>query len=41
MKQQAQLIYTHFGDEKQRLKAKEERLEFRQKKHFKYSKFKG
>ena len=27
MKQQAQLIYTHFGDEKQRLKAKEERLE--------------
>ena len=27
MKKQAQLIYTHFGDEKQRLKAKEERLE--------------
>ena len=27
MKQQAQTIYKHFGDEKQRLKAKEERLE--------------
>ena len=27
MKQQAQLIYTHFGEEKQKLKAKEERLE--------------
>ena len=27
MKKQAQLIYTHFGYEKQRLKAKEERLE--------------
>ena len=27
MKQQAQAIYKHFGDEKQRLKAKEERLE--------------
>ena len=27
MKQQAQLIFAHFGDEKQRLKAKEERLE--------------
>ena len=27
MKKQAQLIYTHFGEEKQRLKAKEERLE--------------
>ena len=27
MKQQAQLIFAHFGEEKQRLKAKEERLE--------------
>ena len=27
MKQQAQTIYKHFGEEKQRLKAKEERLE--------------
>ena len=27
MKKQAQLIFTHFGEEKQRLKAKEERLE--------------
>ena len=27
MKKQAQLIFAHFGDEKQRLKAKEERLE--------------
>ena len=27
MKQQAQLIFAHFGYEKQRLKAKEERLE--------------
>ena len=27
MKQQAQEIYKHFGEEKQRLKAKEERLE--------------
>ena len=26
MKKQAQEIYKHFGDEKQRLKAKEERL---------------
>ena len=27
MKKQAQLIYNHFGEKKQRLKAKEERLE--------------
>ena len=27
MKKQAQLIFAHFGEEKQRLKAKEERLE--------------
>ena len=27
MKKQTQAIYKHFGDEKQRLKAKEERLE--------------
>ena len=27
MKKQAQLIFTHLGEEKQRLKAKEERLE--------------